>query len=57
MFYSRDILQQLDQIIIIFALSDCKILDYRNIFHKKFYLIIYEQCMYKNIRKIIKNNY
>lgn len=46
MFYSRDILQQLDQIIIIFALSDCKILDCRNIFHKKFYLIIYEQFYY-----------
>lgn len=53
---SRNILQQ-SQIIIIFGLSDYKILDYRNIFHKKFYLIIYKQCMYKNIKKIIKNNY
>lgn len=37
--------------------SDYKILDYQNIFQKKFYLIIYKQCMFKNIRKIIKNNY
>lgn len=39
--------------------NDYKILDYQNIFQKKFYLIIYKQCvcMFKNIKKIIKNNY
>lgn len=35
--------------------NDYKILDYQNIFQKKFYLIIYKQCvcMFKNIKKII----
>lgn len=39
--------------------NDYKILDYQNIFQKKFYLIIYKQCvcMFKNIKKITKNNY